>query len=117
MDVPDEYPPLPDGLLVPFTPATRPRPTDNDRERVLRKHRHGANDGNRTMFPDRWSDDDIMAAVDLTTALPDAGSLERFGDQIRFERVVDGELVRVHVRTDGIVRFWSAYPPNGTMGP
>ena len=35
---------------------------------------------------------------------------------IRFDREVDGELVRVHVRTDGDAPvFWSGYPPNGTI--
>lgn len=67
------------------------------------------------MFPATWSDDDIMAAIDLATADPSAGLL-RLGDKIQFERVVDGELVRVHIRVDQATPlFWNAYPPNGTM--
>lgn len=115
MDLPDEYPELPDGSKVPFTPADRPTPTTKDRDRVLDKHRHGADQPNKTMFPADWSDDDIMAAVDLTTADPAAG-LHRAGDKLIFERVVDGELVRVQIRLDlDPPVFWNAYPPNGTM--
>lgn len=118
MDVPDEYPLLPDGSRVPFTPATRPRPTDADRERVLRKHRYRAvGYPGKTWFRSDWPDDDVMAAIDLATASP-TGAIVRFGDMLRFERVVDGELVRVHIRTDQVApSFWSAYPPNGTIAP
>lgn len=118
VDVPDEYPPLPDGSTVPFTPTTRPRPDDAHRERVLNKHRHGAvGYPGKTWFPKHWSDEDIMAAVDLATADPTAALL-RLGDKIQFERIVDGELVRVHIRTDIAAQiFWNAYPPNGTIAP
>lgn len=119
MDAPDEYPPMDYHgrvRLVPFAPKDRPQPTAEDIERVLSKHRHGAGVPNKSEFPADWSDDDIVAAIDLTMAAPD--TLAPGGDKIVFERTIDGVLVRVTVRVDlDPPAFWSAYPPRDTVGP
>ena len=116
MDFPEEYPPLPDGWRVPFAPRDRPRPSDEDRARVLAKHRRGANAPMKTMFPEGWSDDDIMTAIDMAGA--DPAVVSRSGDKLTFDREVGGELVRVHIRLDQDPPiFWTAYPPNGKLAP
>ena len=110
MDIPEEYPPLPDGSRVPFSPREAPLPTRGDLRRVLRKHRHDSKVSNKTRFPVSWSDADVEAAIELTIRAPDAGMVDRLGDKIVFERIVDGVLVRVYVRDDLIPpRFWSAF--------
>lgn len=113
MDVPREYPELPDGSKMPFSPHAPPRVTRGDVRRVLRKHGHGSRVPGKSKFPKSWSVTDIQAAIELTMCSPDH-PVEKFGEQLRFERVVDGVLMRVHIRTypraGGESRFWSAYP-------
>lgn len=109
MDVPDDYPPLPDGSKVPFTPATAPVPTRGDMTRVLHKHRAGATVPGKTHFPRGWSDQDIEDAIELTIRRP-SRDVRRNRDKLTFERMVDGVLVRVRIRTDGSPRFWTGYP-------
>ena len=110
-----EYPDLPDGSKVPFTPAGRQRPTAEDVERALSKHAPGAVVPKKSRFPEGWTDSgDIVAAIDLTTADPD--TVVRRGDKITFDRDIEGELVRVHVRVDGPDPiFRTAFPPNGRI--
>lgn len=109
MDVPDDYPPLPDGSMVPFTPATAPMPKRGDMTRVLHKHRAGATVPDKTHFPRDWSDRDIENAIELTIRRPSRDVLSK-GDKLQFERIVDGVLVRVLIRVDlSPPRFWSAY--------
>lgn len=112
MDIPDEYPPLPDGSRVPFSPREIPRITRGDMRRVLRKHRFGTSVPNKSLFPKRWSDAEIELAIEMVMRNPEPATLKRSGDKINFERVVDGVRVRVLVRVDlEPPRFWSAYPP------
>lgn len=112
MDTPDEYPDAVNGPPVPFAPREAPMPSRADMTRVLRKHRHRSSVQGKTYFPRSWTDDDIEAAIELAIRAPGTPPIW-LGEQIRFERVIDGVLVRVHIRTypDGTVSFWSAYPP------
>ncbi|MGH3997481.1 MAG: hypothetical protein ACRDTJ_08465 [Pseudonocardiaceae bacterium] len=113
-DEPDEYPPLPDGRRLPFKPSRRPVGTNADWERILGKHRHGANIPNKTMFPEDWADNDIKAATDATLAAPD--TIRWRGDKVTFDRSVQGTAVRVQVRVDSSPPIlWTAYPPEGTL--
>lgn len=88
-------------------------PTRGDMRRVVHKHGARGTVAGKTRFPRDWSDQDIEDAIELTIRRP-SRDVEPFGDQLRFERVVDGVLVRVHVRTHPqsgeAPTFWSAYP-------
>lgn len=106
------YPKLPGGPDIPFSPRTAPMPTPQDLARVLAKHRYGANIAGRSPFPREWSDADIEAAIRITIRDPDPARIIRSGDKIRFERSVEGTLVRVLIRVDPPgPRFWSGYSP------
>lgn len=62
---------------------------------------------------DGWQVHQILEAVDLALADPDHPP-SRFGDEIRFEKVVTGKLVRVQVRVDlDPPEIWNAYPVDG----
>lgn len=64
----------------------------------------------KSKFPGSWQIDQIATAVDLTLADPDRPPI-RLGDKIRFERLVDGQLLRVQVRVDlDPPAIWNAYP-------
>lgn len=112
VDLPDEYPLLPDGTAIPFTPATAPMPSDEDMRRVLDKHRSGATVPKKTHFPANWTDDDIAEALELTIRAPH--EVIRGGDKLQFTRTVDVAIVRALIRTDlPGPRFWSGYPVRG----
>ena len=67
----------------------------------------------KSKFPRDWDEDRIVSAVELTLAEPDRKPV-RLGDKIRFERIVDGQLVRVQVRVDkDPPEIWNAYPVDG----
>ena len=109
MDVPGACFPLPDGSSTRLGQIGRPKLTAEERERVLGKHRHGANVADKSEFPERWTDSDIIAAIELTLAEPENSGIS--GDKATFERFVDGVLVRARIRIDGRhPRFWTAYP-------
>ncbi len=107
----DDYPATTDGREVPFAPSERPLLSEYLRSHILELHRPGATSPvAKSKFPRTWSDEDILAAVDLTLAAPDRAP-EWLGDKIRFEREVDGQLIRVQVRVDlDSPEIWNAYP-------
>jgi len=113
---PDEYPETNTGIRVPFTPSQRPRATEADRRHILRGspdgtggHRYGTGRPGKSEFRKDWPDDGVMDAIDRTLASPDY--IEHHGDQFVSFRRIEGELVRVSVRTDlGKPFIWTAYP-------
>lgn len=110
----DMYRDMANGTQVPFRPSERPKVSGWTRDHILDRHR-GSPASRRKWpgkpkFPGEWSDARIIAAVDLALARPDRPP-ECFGDAIRFERRVDGQLLRVQVRTDLMPpEIWNAYP-------
>lgn len=67
----------------------------------------------KSKFPSDWNAVRILVAVDLALAEPDSAPV-RLGDKIRFERLIDGQLVRVQVRVDlDPPQIWNAYPVVG----
>lgn len=107
---PGEYPRANDGTPVPFTPAEAPMPRDRDLNRVLGKHRAGANVPRKSEFPSRWDDDDIESAIRVTLERPD--KILRNGERFNFVKVVDGVEVwaRVRILKNGQPMFWTAFP-------
>lgn len=108
------YPTMADGTKVPFRPSERPRISPWMRAHILDRHQAAPEDRpewpTKSKFPAEWNADRILEAVDLTLADPGRPPA-RYGDKIRFERVVDGHVVRVQVRVDmEPPEIWNAYP-------
>lgn len=106
-----------DGRQAPFRPSQRPTITVWMREHILERHARAhhseAEWPQKSQFPAAWSSERILSAVDL--ALADPGwPPRRLGDKVRFERIVDEQLIRVHVRVDlNPPEIWNAYPVDG----
>lgn len=103
-----------DGTSVPFRPSERPQISAWMRAHILERHQATSESERewpkKSKFPVEWSADQIIAAVELALADPDRSPM-RLGDKIRFERVIDGQLVRVQVRGDKEPpEIWNAYP-------
>lgn len=103
-----------DGTSVPFRPLERPHISAWMSAHILERHQATSESERewprKSKFPAGWSTVQIIAAVDLALADPDRPPT-RLGDKIRFERVVDGQLVRVQVRDDmEPPEIWNAYP-------
>lgn len=111
------YPRLADGTGVPFRPSERPPVTAWMRAHILERHQMTTESERewprKSKFPGDWDEDRIVSAVELTLAEPDREPV-RLGDKIRFERLVDGQFVRVQVRVDkDPPEIWNAYPVDG----
>lgn len=112
--VADLYPTMADGGSVPFRPSKRPALTAWLLEHIVERHadspRSGAAWPSKSKFPADWTVAQIAGAVDRVLENPDR-PLIRLGDKIRFERTVDGLLLRVQVRVDlDPPEIWNAYP-------
>ena len=76
-------------------------------------HRHGTGRSGKTEFPERWTDDMIVSAVEQVARHPDAVELQSNG-RWRATGERDGVRVTAVVRPDG--RIWTAWPEPGGPG-
>lgn len=77
-------------------------------------HRHGTGRPLKTEFPERWSDDRIIAHVLSVAQSPDDTPFMQDNGRWKVHGVRDGVDVSVIVKPDG--RIWTSYPEPGGEG-
>jgi hypothetical protein len=86
--------------------------TEEDTQHVLERHNSKSIFRNKTKFPEKWSDDEIIEAIEETLNFPDRVKLPTPpNDRYQLEKLIDGVTVRVSYYYEiGIAVFHSAYP-------
>lgn len=103
---------LPDPETVYTTPERQEHILDGDpNDEESGGHRHGTGRPNKTEFPERWDDDEVVDNVEDVARNPDSPPRQLPDDkwEVRGER--DGVEIRVIVREDGSIE--TAHPVGG----
>ncbi len=103
---------LPDPETIYTTPERQEHILDGDpNDQESGGHRHGEGRPNKTEFPERWDDDDVIENVEDVAANPDQPPRQLPDGKWEVQGERDGVNIRVIVRPDGSIE--TAHPTHG----